>query len=39
MSKNVRGGGCWHGYLESSVGGDYPVIAKSDLEAGRYRFL
>lgn len=38
MSKNFKGGGCWSGYLESSVEGDYFVIAKYDLEAERYWF-
>ena len=37
-TQNIRGGGCWPGYLPSSVEGDYLVIKKSDLEAGRYRF-
>ena len=35
---NLKGGGCWPGYLEASVEGDYMVIAKSSLESGRYRF-
>ncbi len=37
-TKNLRGGGCWPGYLPSKVEGDYLVIEKSDLETGRYRF-
>ena len=37
-TKNLAGGGCWPGYLESSVEGDYLIIAKSSLDAGRYRF-
>ena len=37
-TKNLRGGGCWPGYLPSKVEGDDLVIKKSDLEAGRYRF-
>ena len=35
---NLKGGGCWPGYLEMSVEGDYMIIAKSNLESGRYRF-
>jgi uncharacterized membrane protein len=35
---NLKGGGCWPGYLEASIDGDYMVIAKSSLESGRYRF-
>jgi uncharacterized membrane protein len=35
---NLKGGGCWPGYLEATIEGDYMVIAKSSLEAGRYRF-
>lgn len=35
---NLKGGGCWPGYLESSTEGEYLVIAKSSLEGGRYRF-
>jgi uncharacterized membrane protein len=37
-TKNLRGGGCWPGYLPSSVEGDQLIIQKSDLEAGKYRF-
>lgn len=37
-TKNLRRGGCWPGYLPSNIEGDYLVIKKSDLEAGRYRF-
>src|SRR3990167_6829294 len=37
-TRNLRGGGCWPGYLPSSVEGDYLSIKKSDLESGRYRF-
>jgi uncharacterized membrane protein len=37
-TKNLRGGGCWPGYLPNSVEGNELVIKKSDLEAGRYRF-
>jgi len=35
---NLKGGGCWPGYLPNSVDGNELVIKKSDLEAGRYRF-
>ena len=34
---NLRGG-CWPGYLQSSIQGDYLVISKQALEVGRYRF-
>jgi len=37
-TKNLRGGGCWPGYLSSEVEGDYLIIKKSDLEGGQYRF-
>jgi uncharacterized membrane protein len=37
-TKNLKGGGCWPGYLPSSVEGDYLVMKKTDLEAGKYRF-
>jgi uncharacterized membrane protein len=37
-TKNLKGGGCWPGYLPSKVEGDYVVIKKTDLEAGSYRF-
>jgi len=37
-TKNLRGGGCWPGYLPSKVEGDYLVIKKSDLEKNRYMF-
>jgi len=37
-TKNLGGGGCWPGYLESFVEGDYLVITKSSLQAGSYRF-
>ena len=36
--KNIYGGGCWPGYLESSIEGDFVVIKKSDLENGGYNF-
>jgi hypothetical protein len=37
-TKNLKGGGCWPGYLPSTVEGDFLVIRKSDLAAGSYRF-
>lgn len=37
-TKNLRGGGCWPGYLPSEVQEDYLVIKKSDLQQGEYRF-
>ena len=37
-TKNLKGGGCWPGYLPSKTEGDYLVIEKVALESGRYRF-
>jgi len=37
-TKNLKGGGCWPGYLPSKIEGDYLVLNKPDLEAGKYRF-
>lgn len=37
-TKNLAGGGCWPGYLPNKVEGNYLVIAKSDLDVGKYRF-
>lgn len=37
-TENKRPGGCWPGYLPSSVAGGKVIIQKSDLDAGRYRF-
>lgn len=37
-TENTKGGGCWPGYLPSSIEGDNLVIKISDLEKGRYRF-
>lgn len=37
-TENLRGGGCWPGYLPSEVEGENLIIKKSDLEKGRYRF-
>jgi uncharacterized membrane protein len=37
-TENLKGGGCWPGYLPSEVQGDNIVIKISDLEKGRYRF-
>ena len=37
-TKNLRGGGCWPGYLPSKIEGEYLVIQRADLEAGKYRF-
>lgn len=36
-TKNTEGG-CWPGYLPSTVQGDSIIIKKSDLESGKYRF-
>ncbi|MAH48357.1 hypothetical protein CMI37_21205 [Candidatus Pacearchaeota archaeon] len=37
-TRNLRGGGCWPGYLLMKVERDYIVIQKVALESGRYRF-
>ena len=37
-TKNKKGGGCWPGYLESSIEGNELIIKKSDLEKDMYRF-
>lgn len=37
-TRNLRGGGCWPGYLPTNIEGDYLVIKKTDLEKGRFRF-
>jgi uncharacterized membrane protein len=37
-TKNQAGGGCWPGYLPSTIEGDSLVIKKSDLEKGKFRF-
>ena len=37
-TENLRGGGCWPGYLPSRIEGDSLIILKEDLEAGGYRF-
>ncbi len=37
-SENIRGGGCWPGYLPNSIESDNLIIKKSDLENGRWRF-
>ena len=37
-TENLRGGGCWPGYLPSSVEGENLIIKVSDLEKGYYRF-
>jgi uncharacterized membrane protein len=33
------GGGCWPGYLRSSIQGDYLVIPKVDLDQGEQRYF
>jgi len=38
-TENKQGGGCWPGYLSSTIVGDSLEIKKSDLDKGRYRFL
>lgn len=38
-TKNLKGGGCWPGYLPSKIEGDNLIIKKSDLESGKYRFV
>ena len=38
-TKNLKGGGCWPGYLPSKIDGDYLIVGEKDLESGRYRFV
>ncbi len=38
-TENKTGGGCWPGYLKNSVVEDKVFIKKSDLDAGRFRFI
>jgi uncharacterized membrane protein len=38
-TENKRPGGCWPGYLPSSIRGDNLVITKSNLEKGRRMFI
>tara|TARA_Y100000310_G_C20472908_1_gene710959 strand:- start:100 stop:537 length:438 start_codon:yes stop_codon:yes gene_type:complete len=37
-TENLRGGGCWPGYLPSVIEGEYLIIKESDLDKGGYRF-
>ncbi|MFH0956233.1 MAG: DUF2318 domain-containing protein [Candidatus Aenigmatarchaeota archaeon] len=37
-TQNKAGGGCWPGYLPSTVSGDSLLVKKADLEAGAWRF-
>lgn len=37
-TENIWGGGCWPGYLPSTIEGDYIVIRTSDLNKGEFRF-
>ena len=37
-TENLRGGGCWPGYLPSRIEGENLIIKTSDLEKGSYRF-
>ncbi|MBW6461611.1 MAG: DUF2318 domain-containing protein [DPANN group archaeon] len=37
-TKNKKGGGCWPGYLESSIEGNDLILKRSDLEKDMYRF-
>lgn len=36
--ENKTPGGCWPGYLPSTVSGSYLLIKKTDMESGKYRF-
>jgi uncharacterized membrane protein len=38
-TENKQGGGCWPGYLPSSVTNDELIIQKSDIIAGKNRFV
>jgi uncharacterized membrane protein len=37
-TENLRGGGCWPGYLPIEIEDGNVIIKISDLEKGRYRF-
>lgn len=37
-TQNRAGGGCWPGYLPSTVSGSSIAVTKADLEAGAWRF-
>mgnify|MGYP002725766053 CR=1 FL=1 len=37
-TKNLKGGGCWPGYLPNKIQGDSVIVKHSDLEKGKYRF-
>jgi uncharacterized membrane protein len=37
-TENLRGGGCWPGYIPNNIDGESIKIKKSDLERGGYRF-
>ncbi|UCD02654.1 MAG: DUF2318 domain-containing protein [Candidatus Aenigmatarchaeota archaeon] len=37
-TENQNPGGCWPGYLPSTIDGDNLVIKESDIEAGAWRF-
>lgn len=37
-TENVKGGGCWPGYLFSKIEGDFLIVKYSDLKKGAYRF-
>ena len=37
-TKNLKGGGCWPGYLLNRVEGDYLIIKQKDLNNEAYRF-
>ena len=36
-TENLKGGGCWPGYLPSKVEGDYLIVKEKDLNKGAYR--
>lgn len=38
-TENKNPGGCWPGYLPSFIEGENLIIKKSDLDAGRWRFV
>ena len=37
-TENLRGGGCWPGYLPNKIEGNYVIIKESDIKQGVYRF-
>ena len=37
-TENLKGGGCWPGYIPNEIEGENVVIKRSDILEGKYRF-